>query len=98
MRLALVSQDGDVGASNVTERDFPGHLLRYAGSKSTDLFMDVVQESVGRPPTLLLDVQGSTAVEVHGHGARLGLKRSRKSSMLGVEKFRESLRCKVTNW
>ena len=67
--MASGGQGSDIGARNVAERDIPGHLFRHAGSEGTDLFMDVVQERVGRPATLLLDVEGGTAVEVHGHGA-----------------------------
>ena len=54
--MASGGQGSDIGARNVAERDIPGHLFRHAGGEGTDLFMDVVQERVGRPATLLLDV------------------------------------------
>ena len=69
MWLASGGQGSDIGAINVAERDIPGHIFRHTGSKGTDLFMDVIQERVGRPVTLLLDVKGGTTIEVHDHGA-----------------------------
>ncbi len=56
------------GPCDVTERNGLGRLDGHTSSEGTDLFMDVQQESLGAPATLLLNCCWSNAIEMHGHG------------------------------
>ena len=57
------------GSGNVSKGNCGGHFEGDASGEGTDLFVDVVEESLGFPAAHLLDGHGVKSIEVHGHGS-----------------------------